>query len=128
MKTAKKLTAILLCIAMLLGIGATSAFALETGDIIEWSGPDWCDTYIYSGTLKEGAQDVEGGDDFDTNSLCFEFTAEKDGYYKFTVYEIEIGWVGIADSYTADTASIGWDNEYLWTYTSFRAFNYRLWI
>lgn len=105
MKTAKKLTAILLCIAMLLGIGATSAFALEIGDNIEWSGPDWCDTYIYSGTLKEGAQDVEGGDDYDTDELCYEFTAEKDGYYKITVYGIEIPFVCIADSFTNSTAS-----------------------
>lgn len=112
MKTAKKLTAILLCIAMLLGIGATSAFALEIDDTIEWTYEEWTDTYIYSGTLKEGAQDVEGGDDYRTNSLCYEFTAEKDGYYQITVYATEIPWVGIADSYTSSTASGTLD--YLW--------------
>lgn len=113
MKTTKKLTAILLCIAMLLGIGAINSFAFEINDTVEWSYENyWTDNYIYSGTLKEGAQDIEGGDDYDTDELCFEFTAEKDGYYKITVYGIEIPFVCIADSYTDSTASGVAD--YLW--------------
>ncbi len=114
MKATKKITAILLCIAMLLGISATSAFALEIDDTVEWSidGDYLAGTFIYGGTLKEGAQDLEGGRDYDTNSLCYEFAAEKDGYYKITVYASEIPWVGIADSYTSSTASGTLD--YLW--------------
>lgn len=82
MKRAKKITAILLCIAMLLGIGATSAFALEIGDTVEFSWYDTTEKLIYKGVLNEGINEIE-----ETNEeyyTCYTFEVPKDGYYSAT--------------------------------------------
>ncbi len=106
MKTVKKLTAILLCIAMLLGIGATSAFALEIGDTIVWNVNNTpMDAYSfeveYAGTLSEGWTDIE--DLGMPYRLAYTFNAEKDGYYVITLGENE--YVEAAESFSGKKAA-----------------------
>lgn len=103
MKTVEKLTAILLCIAMLLGIGATSAYALEIGDTIVWNVNNTpMDAYSfeveYAGTLSEGWTDIEG-----PYRLAYTFNAEKDGYYVITLGENE--YIEAAESFSGKKAT-----------------------
>lgn len=90
MKTAKKLTALFLCIAMLLGIGVTNAFAAGIGDEIKWyetyeDGEEIYYTVPYAGTVSEGENeityDAEGW-----NRVACEFDAAQAGYYFVTSY------------------------------------------
>ena len=106
MKTAKKLTAILLCIAMLFGIGATSAFALEIGDTIVWDVnntpvDDHSFEVEYAGALSEGYTDIE--DLGALYILAYTFNAEKDGYYVITLGENE--YVEAAESFSGKKAT-----------------------
>ncbi len=115
MKRAKKLTAILLCIAMLLGIGATSAFALEIGDTVEFSWYDTTEELIYKGVLNEGINEIE-----DTNEdyyTCYTFEADKDGYYMvtFPADELTVLFAGKISGNKAELADhiyTGFDDEY----------------
>lgn len=103
MKTARKLTAIFLCIAMLLSIGATGAFAYEIGDTVEWKfteddiGAVWINKYPYGGTLTEGSNDVE--DLGEPYSVCYKFEASKAGYYKVSYSSDAIYGMRFAESY-----------------------------
>lgn len=115
MKTTKKLTAILLCIAMLCGLGATSAFALEIGDTVEISGYDYTEELIYKGTLTEGTNEIE-----DTNEeyyTCYTFEATKDGYYIVTFPSNELN-VLFTEGFSGNKAKItnqiftGFTDEY----------------
>ncbi len=106
MKAAKKLTAILLCVAMLLGIGATSAFALKAGDNITWDinntpMDDYSFDVEYAGTLSEGWTDIE--DHRAPYRLAYTFNAEKDGYYVITLGENE--YVEAAKSFSGNKAT-----------------------
>lgn len=102
MKTAKKLTALLLCIAMLLGMGATNAFAANIGDEIKWTVRyDYDDgdytEYVYhytlEGTLTEGENTITGnGDGWDY--AAYEFNAAQAGYYW-----VEDVWCNVAEQY-----------------------------
>ena len=122
MKTVKKLTAILLCFVMLLGVSITSASALEIGDTVEfveeyWDGDSYTETWIYAGTAKEGINKVESEEsDID---LCYEFNVEKSGYYSVTW--LGNGYInaritetyekGIAKNY-ADNINNNYENEF----------------
>ncbi len=109
MKTVKKLTAIILCFVMLLGVCITSASALEIGDTVEFtyiaegpSGDDYTETWIYAGTAKEGINKVQN-DNPDVD-LCYEFNVEKAGYYSFTKRDSDYIYTNIAETYENGTA------------------------
>lgn len=111
MKTAKKLTALLLCIAMLLGIGATSAFAANVGDEIKWTVSYWDDYeyvnhYTLAGTLNEGENTVTGTSEYWDFVVC-EFEAAQAGYYYFT----SDYWNDIAEQYQNGVAKDFADRE-----------------
>ena len=87
MKTVKKLTAIFLCFVMLLGVSITSASAIEIGDTVEfieeyWDGNSDTYYYVYAGMAKEGINKVESEESY--FDFCYEFNAEKAGYYSVT--------------------------------------------
>ena len=87
MKTVKKLTAIFLCFVMLLGVSITSASALEIGDTVKfveeyWDGNSDTYYYVYAGMAKEGINKVESEESY--FDFCYEFNAEKAGYYSVT--------------------------------------------
>lgn len=102
MKSTKKLIAILFAAATLFTLFITSASALEIGDTVTWefvNQPDYDRTeeIPFKGTLTEGWQDIE-----DTNeeyNTCYEFTAEKDGYYSlsFPSNELTASFAGTYD-------------------------------
>ena len=115
MKTAKKLTAILLCIAMLFGIGATSAFALEIGDTVEFSWYDTTEELVYKGVLTEGVNEIE--DTNDEYYTCYTFEVSKDGYYSatFPADELSVLFTGdFSGNKATDTDQIftGFYDEY----------------
>ncbi|MBQ2848059.1 MAG: hypothetical protein IJO03_06040 [Clostridia bacterium] len=81
----KKLTAIILTVAMLLGAASTSAFALDIGDTVNWHDDGGYHTGSLDGYLTEGVTTlypipVEGGEG---NWACgyYEFDASKEGCY-----------------------------------------------
>ena len=104
MKTAKRITAIFLCFVMLLGVCITSASALEIGDRILYGddevGDGW-DLY-FGGNVIEGLNKVSFSEEIDH---CFEFNAEKDGYYQITYLNRNNSDVYFADNYSGDSAS-----------------------
>ena len=82
MKTAKKLTALFLCLAMLLSVGVIGAGAIEKGDEIEFTytdddGDTFNYIYSYQGTLTEGLNSFPNNYDYE----AYSFDAEKAGYY-----------------------------------------------
>ena len=106
MKTVKKLTAILLCLVMLLGVCITSASALEIGDTVEWDFADSINQLIYKGTVVEGDNIIDGFDCDDYPYYCcpcYEFEVEKSGYYlitsKYSYFSV------FADSYSNNKAT-----------------------
>ena len=104
MKTVKKLTAIFLCFVMLLGVSITSASALEIGDRILYGddevGDGW---YLYfGGNVIEGLNKISFSEEIDH---CFEFNAEKDGYYHLSYLNQNNSDVYFADNYSGDSAS-----------------------
>lgn len=102
MKTAKRLTALILSIAMLLCMGATNAFATNIGDEIKWTvrydyGDGDYNEYVYhytfEGTLTEGENTITGnGDGWDY--AVYEFEAAQAGYYW-----AEGTWNNVAEQY-----------------------------
>lgn len=100
MKTTKKLVAILLSIAMLLGIGATNAFAANIGDFITWTFDDGVyGLILFNGTVAEGSNAITGYDD-EYDYCAYEFDATQAGYYFLsTDYYLEV-----ADEYANDEA------------------------
>ena len=106
MKTVKKLTAIFLCFVMLLGVGITSASALEIGDTVEWDFADQINQLIYKGTVVEGDNIIDGFDCDDYpyyRCPCYEFEVEKSGYYLITS---EYSYFSVfADSYSNNKAT-----------------------
>lgn len=103
MKTAKRLTALLLCFAMLLGTGAVGASAIEKGDEIEFTytyddGDTFNRTYSYRGAFNEGLNSLYGVFDYE----AYFFNAEKAGYY----YVVDNSCsVDIAEKHENGTAS-----------------------
>lgn len=82
MKTAKRFTALLLCLAMLLGAGTVCAGAIEKGNEIEFThtfedGDTFNRTYIYQGTLTEGLNGIGYSSEYE----AYSFNAEKAGFY-----------------------------------------------
>ena len=71
MKKAKKLVAVLLAIATLFTIFATSASALEKGDYVEWFSNNGSDVYYYvfAGTLNEGSNVTEVAEKLNYTSI-----------------------------------------------------------
>ena len=125
METAKRITAIFLCFVMLLGIGITSASALEIGDTVEfeclsedpYGGSNYSKTWKYSGIAKEGINTFESSEsEFD---LCFEFNVEKAGYYTVTYRSSDDFDALFAETYEnnvarnfADFLDNSYDDEY----------------
>ena len=104
MKTSKRITAIFLCFVMLLGVSITSASALEIGDRILYGddevGDGW-DLY-FGGNVIEGLNKISFSEEIDH---CFEFNAEKDGYYHLSYLNQNNSDVYFADNYSGDSAS-----------------------
>ena len=100
MKKAKKLVAVLLAIATLFTIFATSASALEKGDYVEWFSNNGSDVYYYefAGTLNEGSNVIGAEPD---SQAAYEFTAEKSGYYEF--YALDC-YTNVAEKYEKNVA------------------------
>lgn len=117
MKTAKKILAIILSIAMLLGMGATNAFAADIGDEIKWSiiyedGEEYVNFYEFGGTLKEGENAINGNSD-DYIEKVYEFEAAQAGYYFITSDE----WFMVADEYKNGEATNSADYECMYYVT-----------
>ena len=106
MKTAKRITAILLCFVMLLGVCVTSASALQIGDTVEfvteYDEGNVYKTFIYRGKAKEGINKVESEESYCT--LCYEFTVEKAGYYITTWRDSDFAYPHFAETYQNGTA------------------------
>lgn len=105
MKTAKKVLAIILSIAMLCGIGVTNAFAAEIGDEIKWTntyedGEEYYNYYEFGGTLTEGENVFTNEYNDGWSELVFEFEAAQAGYY-FMTYD---NWYRVAETYQNEEA------------------------
>lgn len=106
MKTTKKLTAIILSIAVLFSLFITSASALEKGDYVEWDHyGDYTSEVLFDGTVKLGENhlafpdEAYNGEDY---TVCYELTVEKDGYYKTTSSDC---YFSFAETYSQLTAT-----------------------
>lgn len=110
MKTTKKLTAIILSIATLFTLFVTSASALEKGDYVEWDHyGDYIESIYFDGTIATGKHTIayQGND-----TVCYELTIEKDGYYSLTSSDL---YFEIAENYSqnkAANASLSFINNY----------------
>ncbi len=106
MKTTKKLIAVLLAIATLFTLFATSASALEKGDIVEWDHyGDYTEEILYDGTVKLGENHITFPDeayDGEDYNVCYELTVEKDGYYKVASSDC---YFSFAETYSQLTAA-----------------------
>lgn len=95
-KTAKTLIAVIL--AAVIAMGSMSAFAAEEKIVWDFYGDEY--EYTFKHQLAEGVNSLsmEGDDLF----LCYEFEAEKDGYYFFNC-----NWEDLCDIEIAEKNSTG---------------------
>ncbi len=103
MKTTKRITAILLCLVLILGTTFIGASAYEIGDEVAWQFPG---SFATENPMYYGGKFVDGNNLMtadESGFYAYEFTAEKTGYYEFKITDYIM--YGLSESYDGVTPS-----------------------